>query len=61
VEIRVFVNCCLARDRVVYGVALVQPWCNKIGKHHKVVVLTAELAENCLDLSSKERITGDKK
>jgi len=39
--------CCLARDRVVYGLALVQPWCNKTGKHHKVVVLTAELAENC--------------
>ena len=47
VEMRVFVNCCLARDRVVYGAALVQPWCNKTGKHHKVVVLTAELAENC--------------
>jgi hypothetical protein len=47
VEIRVFVNCCLVRDRVVYGVALVQLWCNKTRKHHKVVVLTAELAENC--------------
>ena len=43
VEMRVFVNCCLARDRVVYGAALMQPWCTKTGKHHKVVVINCRV------------------
>jgi len=46
---------------VVYGVALVQLRCNKTGKYYEVVVLTAKLAENHKNLSSKREKTVDEK